>query len=323
MFFYENHKLHIIAPYIFSFSSFFFLRCDMISNDMKRKDFALERRLRELDIDLHTRFTDSVFALQHILSNYKLIFPDFTDHTELHSLNIIEFCNELIGDQLDKLNADEIYCLLLGCYFHDTGMGISHKDFDEFSKQIDFGNYFDTHGRDNLPEIIRNFHNEFSGLFVKKYANFFEFPSEEHLFAIMQISRGHRKTNLFDENEYPLSLKLKNNSNTICVKYLSALVRLADEIDVTAARNSHAIYDISKLTKEIDIIEFMKHDAVKDLLIEEKEFKMIVETDDESIYEGLKMVVAKMQKTLDYCRSVINGTSQFEITQERVTLIRQ
>lgn len=290
---------------------------------MKKTDFALERRLRELSQELHQRFTDAVFALQHILSNYKLIFPDFTDHTELHTLNIIEFCNELVGDQIDKLNADEIYCLLLGCYFHDTGMGISHKDFDEFSKKIDFGNYFDTHDKDNLPEIIRNFHNEYSGLFVKKYAEFFEFPSEEHLFAIMQISRGHRKTNLLDDNEYPLSLKLQNSGNTICVKYLSALVRLADEIDVTAARNSHAIYDISKLTHEIDIIEFMKHDAVKGLLIDEKEFTLLIETDDEKIFNGLEKVAAKMQKTLDYCRSAINGISQFKITQEKVKLIKQ
>ena len=76
---------------------------------MNKFDFALERRLKELDSDLHQRFTDTVFALQHILSNYKLIFPDFTDHTELHTLNIIEFCNQLVGDQIDKLNADEIY----------------------------------------------------------------------------------------------------------------------------------------------------------------------------------------------------------------------
>ena len=289
---------------------------------MKKTDFALERRLRELDSDLHQRFADTVFALQHILSNYKLIFLDFTDHTELHTLNIIEFCNQLVGDQIDKLNADEIYCLLLGCYFHDTGMGISHKDFEEFSKKIDFDNYFDTHDRDNLPEIIRNFHNEYSGLFIRKYAPFFEFPSEEHLFSIIQISRGHRKTDLFNDDEYPLSLKTSRNDNPICVKYLSALVRLADEIDVTAARNSHAIYDLSKLTHEIDLIEFMKHESVKDLEIHEGEFVMTVETDDEKIFNSLNIMASKMQKTLDYCRSAINANSKFNITQERVRIVK-
>lgn len=62
---------------------------------MSNFDFSLERRLKELSPELHSRFTDTVFALQQILSNYQLIFPLFTDHTELHSLNINEFCNKL------------------------------------------------------------------------------------------------------------------------------------------------------------------------------------------------------------------------------------
>lgn len=286
---------------------------------MNNTDFALEKRLRELSKDLHRSFTDAVFAMNSMLSNYKLIFPDFTDHTELHSLNVIDFCNRLIGNQLIKLNKDEIYVLLLGCYFHDTGMGISHKDFEEFSKQIDFGNYFATHDRNNAPEIIRNFHNEFSGLFIKKYARFFEFPSPEHMFSIIQISRGHRKTNLESEEEYPKALRLQNG-NTICLPYLAALVRLADEIDVTAARNSHAIYDIHKITKEVDLIEFMKHEAVKDLKISEKEFVMQVNTDDEKMLASLEKVRAKMQKTLDECRHAVNGVTPYIITQERVRI---
>lgn len=283
-------------------------------------DFALERRLSELDKDLHQRFVDTVFALQHILSNYQLIFPDFTDHTELHSLNIIEFCNELVGDQIDKLNADEIYSLLLGCYFHDTGMGISKKDFDIFSKQIDFGDYFETHDRNNYPEIVRNFHNEYSGLFIRKYAQFFDFPTESHLFAIMQISRGHRKTDLFNEEQYPNDLSIPNSDNKICVSYLSALVRLADEIDVTAARNSHMIYDLSKITKEIDLIEFMKHEAVKELQITEDEFVMRVLTDDDKMLESLNILAGKMKKTLDNCQVVVNGRTPYQITQKSVRI---
>ncbi len=284
-------------------------------------DFALEKRLKEISPELHTRFTDTVFAIQNILNNYQLIFPDFTDHTVLHTLNIIDFCNQLIGKQINKLNADEIYSILVGCYFHDTGMGITLNDFNEFSKQIDFGDYFETHDKDNYPEIIRNFHNEYSGLFIKKYQHFFEFPSKEHMFAIVQISRGHRKTDLSDEEQYPKALKLENG-NSICLVYASALVRLADEIDITASRNSHAIYDLSKIEHEIDLIEFMKHEAVKDLKIEEKEFVMVVSTDDEAIYQGLEKVAAKMQKTLDNCRSVVNGNTPFEITQERVVIKR-
>ena len=283
----------------------------------KQYDFSLERRLRELDPKLHQLFADTVFALQQILSNYQLIFPDFTDHTELHTLNVIDFCNNLIGKQIDQLNADEIYVLLLGCYFHDTGMGISHHDFEEFSKNIDFGNYFDTHERDNYPEIVRNFHHEYSGQFLKKYAKFFEFPSKEHLFAVIQISRGHRKTDLYDENEYPINLKVPNG-HTICLPYLAALVRLADEIDVTASRNSKAIYDLNKIVEEIDLIEFMKHEAVKSLEIDEDKFTMIISSDNQNILDRLNILAGKMKKTLDYCRDVVNSRTHYQITQNDV-----
>ena len=292
-----------------------------MNQDLKKYDFLLERKLKELDSDLHLRFTNTVFALQQILSNYQLIFPNFTDHTELHTLNIIEFCNALIGEQIDKLNADEIYCILLGCYFHDTGMGISKTDFLEFSKQIDFGDYFLDHDKDNYPEIVRNFHNEFSGLFIKKYARFFEFPSEAHMFAIIQIARGHRKTNLANDKEYPVALKVPNG-NTICLPYLSALVRLADEIDVTASRNSGAIYDISKILGEINLVEFLKHEAVKDLDIREKEFVMYVETDDDDLFNKLQLLAEKMKKTLNECRAVVSKETSYFITQEDIRVER-
>ena len=288
---------------------------------MDKYDFLLEGRLRELDKDLHSRFSDTVFAMERILSNYKLIFPDFTDHSELHSLNVIEFCNKLIGKQIDNLNADEIYAILMGCYFHDTGMGISERDYDEFTKQIDFKDYFDTHDRNNRPDIIRAFHNEYSGLLIKKYAAFFDFPSKEHMFAVIQISRGHRKTDLEDEKEYPKALKLPNG-NTICLPYLSALVRLADEIDVTAQRNLQSTYDINKITKEIDLVEFMKHEAIRDLEVKEKEFILKVHTDDDKLFEKIKIVASKMQKTLDYCRKAVNGVTPHIITQEKVVVER-
>ena len=47
-------------------------------SDVRDYDFSMERRLRKLNSELHKRFTDTVFALQYNLSNYKRIFPEFT-----------------------------------------------------------------------------------------------------------------------------------------------------------------------------------------------------------------------------------------------------
>lgn len=282
-------------------------------------DYAMERRLHDLSPELHDRFTESVFGLQHILSNYLLIFPTFTDHTELHSLNVIDFCNRIIGNRIENLNADEIYTLLMGCYFHDTGMGISKKDYYDFSQKIDFGDYFDTHSREQYSDVIRDFHNEFSGLFLKKYSPLFDIPSEEHLRAIIQISRGHRKTDLNDENEYPIALKVPSG-NTICFPYLSALIRLADEIDVAAGRNLSFLYDLDSLTDQKDIIEFGKHEAIKEVRVHEDKFVLVVETDDDFVLNNIKKMAGKMQKTVDECRRAVMGRTPYVITQKSIEL---
>ncbi len=285
----------------------------------ERFDFAMERRLLRLDPDLHRRFTDGVFALQYNLSNYKLIFPEYTDHTNLHSMTVIDFCNRLIGSRIERLNADELYVLLMSCYFHDTGMGITRKDYEEFSRGIDFGDYFKTHPADDLPAVIRTFHHEYSGRFIRKYAELFEIPTPEHVWAIVQISRGHRKTDLMDEREYPVAFPLPNG-NTVCLPYLSALIRLADEVDVAAARNPVLLYDIEALTDEIEIVENKKVRAVRSLLMTEDAFTLQVETQEPEILEQIRRMAVKMQQTLDYCRGAVIGRTPYTITQKRVLI---
>ena len=59
------------------------------------------------------------------------------------------------------------------------------------------------------------------------------------------------------------------DGNTVCLPYLAALIRLADEIDVAAARNPRLLYDIESLTDEVEIIENKKVRAVRELAVTE------------------------------------------------------
>lgn len=288
-------------------------------SDTSNYDFSMERRLYKLDPILHKRFTSAVFGLQHVLSNYKLLFPSFTDHTELHSLNVIDFSNQLIADQIERMNADEIFTLLMGAYLHDTGMGITEKDYIDFSEKIDFGDYFETHSRDDRSRVIRDFHNEFSAQFIRKYSALLDLPSEEHMFAVIQVSRGHRKTNMMNEEEYPTAYPLANG-HTLCLPYLAALIRLADEIDITAARNSVLLYDFQSLSSQFDQFHFSLHKAVRNLRITETEFVVEAHTDDPRYQNGIIELCGKMQDTLDHCRNAVNGRTPYRITQETVRL---
>ena len=100
------------------------------------QDYGIERRLAGLSPELHGRYRDCVVISQRMLCRYENYFPDFTDHTVLHTLDILELCNQLIGGQLEKLNAQELYVLLMGALFHDVGMGVSVPDFEQFRKAL-------------------------------------------------------------------------------------------------------------------------------------------------------------------------------------------
>ena len=288
----------------------------------KNHDFAMERRLRELNPELHRRFTNAVIALQYNLSHYKRLFPEFTDHTILHSMSVADFSNQLIGERLHRLNADELYALLMGCYLHDAGMGITRKDYLEFSEKIDFGSYFDEHSRENYPAIIRSFHHEFSGLFIRKYAPLFDFPSEAHCWAVIQIARGHRRTDLMDEREYPASFSLPDG-DAICLPYLAALIRLADEIDVTTDRNPILLYDIGALTIEEEIRWYKVTRAVRSMEISKRAFTLHVDASDPEILEAVRVNTAKMGQALDVCRSVVCQRTPYEITQNQVLICEE
>ena len=285
---------------------------------MDRHDYLIETRLRQLNPDLHLRFSESMFVLPKLLSKYTALFPEFTDHSEIHSLAIIDYCNHLLGeDTIERLNADELYVLLMSCYLHDIGMGISEKDYKEFCSQIDFGDYHEKNKGSSLQDVVRSFHNEFSGCFVRKYAALFDLPSEEHLQAIVQVTRGHRKVDLFNEHEYPEKLILQNG-NTIALPFLAAVLRLADDVNVDRDRNSSLLFDPDNYSSERQRLENMKHEAIRKVMIYPDRFELDVVVDDPIIYAEVANLAIKLQKTLDYCALVASSRSDFRITQEKV-----
>ena len=281
--------------------------------------FAMEHRLKALSPGLHRCFAGTVVALQYYLSRYKLVFPEYTDHTELHCLAVTDYCNRLIGGQISRLNADELYILLMAVYLHDSGMGITPELYREFREQIDFGDYFDVHPEKGDPDVIRDFHHEFSGLFIRKFARLFDIPSEAHLQAIVQVSRGHRRTDLADETEYPAGFPVPGG-NRVCLPYLAAVIRLADEIDVTASRNPALLFDIDSLTDQRQIMINRIVRAVRRLEITEKSFVLYADTTDPQVTEQLYQVIQKMQRTLDYCRQTVLERTPYVITQEAVRM---
>ena len=282
-------------------------------------DFLLENRLRKLNPELHQRFTDTVVSIRKILFRFRKLFPEYTDHSGLHSMTVLDFCNRLIGpEQVMELNADSIYTLLMGCYLHDIGMGISEEQYEEFRKEISFGDYFAKHPDAKKEHIIRDFHQEFSALFIEKHAGFLELPSEAHLHAVMQVVRGHRKTDLFDRNEFPPDFALPNG-RSVCLPYLAALIRLADEIDVDALRSSVLLFDVDSFESEEEVMYYYRTRACERMEITRDTIIMHVRTEDPAVKEALEKLKDKIQETLELCTRVVE-TTPYILTQHRVEM---
>lgn len=276
-------------------------------------DFQLEKKLADNAPDLSKRIKDTAFVMTQALDKYTTYFPDYTDHSVLHSLQVIDFANRLVGEQIDMLNVDEIYILLMSCYLHDTGMGISDADYKALRDKVLSKEYILAHPKEDIKNAIRDFHHEFSGQFIRKYASLFDIPSEEYVYAIIQVSRGHRKTNLLDEKEYPVDYKLPNG-NTVCLPYLAAIIRLADELDIAEDRNI-LFEDINN-----DIPSFQKHHAVKHLEMFEDRFELTVCLD--GLNESVKNMVLeeniKLRQMVKDLRSIVEKRTDFRISQKDV-----
>lgn len=279
-------------------------------------DFLLERLLREREPLLHKRVKDSVFVLEHMLNAFLVRFPNFTDHSVLHSLDVLRFCNEIIGEErAQKLSAGEIYVIIMAAYLHDIGMGIGEKEYKEFSADEAFAEYFRLHENPDSATVVRTFHNEFSGMFIRKYAGLFDIPSEDLTFAVIQTSRGHRKTDLYDEKEFP---DLETEYGTVRTSYTAAIIRLADEIDVASERNPELLFDSSTYTDEGASLAFGSHESIRRVEVTEDAIILHTRPISEEFVHVVDELAEKIQGTLDYCRDVTEKRSDIGITQKDV-----
>ena len=74
---------------------------------------------------LYENYRDNCTVVQRMLEKYKKIYPNISDYSIMHFIDIAEFC-DLIMDRkkLEGLNEDECYCLLDR---KSTRLNSSHK----------------------------------------------------------------------------------------------------------------------------------------------------------------------------------------------------
>jgi anti-anti-sigma factor len=196
-----------------------------------------------------------------------------------------------------------LYVLLMAALLHDVGMGYSPEELEK-RKPPGYEAYIEAHPAESARDYIRMNHHDLGAIFVLDNWTDCLIPDEAFAAAIAEVGRGHRKTDLMDRKLYPVDLKL--GGGTVNMAYLAAVIRLADELDVSAARNLMLQYAGFVPENQISAMEFQKHRLLSSDFSGEK---VVIkgETNSTQVYQELTVMCGKVQDTLDYCQSVVSA----------------
>ena len=289
---------------------------------MPNYDFSLETRLNQLNSELAHRHNGCMSLFEQMLKKFLAVFPTFTDHTLLHTLNVTNITNQLLREDVKKLRAGEIYIYLMATALHDIGMGVSDKDIESFIDVSGLREYVESHTEMSRPTLIRKFHNEFSAAFVKKYWQILEIPNERYANAIAEVGRGHRKTDLMDKALYPADYDL-GDGNKANLAVLAAVIRIADELDIASDRNPDLLYYTERMEgmSEKDVFEFSKHEAIRSVDFFDDFILISADTDDKGIEDGVTECARTVKETMNYCASVMENRGELRIACRQIKLM--
>lgn len=189
----------------------------------------------------------------------------YTLHGIDHSNSVIAILEKLVDglNPEDRLNETEIFCLLSAALSHDVGMLLKYPDDEERAAQkskLKKRPY-------SVQDLIRDEHHIRSGQYILEHAEGLKLDSRE-ADCVKLIVEGHRQINLEsdDYEDRPIGLE------PVRVRLLSALLRLADELDLLPERAPGTLLDILENDMpDYSRIHWLKHYYTSGLLIKTSE----------------------------------------------------
>ena len=270
----------------------------------------MSKLLDELKIkkpELASKIENKDSGIQLILNKIVSRFPDYTDHSLRHSTTVMEYCEYLIEDITD-LSDNELYILLHACILHDVGMAVTDAQLGEYCKKENI-KYSDSMGAEEKREIIREHHHVFSALFINEEWLALGIPTERHAKAIALVAQGHRKVEFEKDKSYSQLFPLKSGSEKVRIAYLSAILRMADEFDITSERTPELYCKHFTPNNKISQDEFKKHLSTNHVFFEiPGKYGVTIEftCTDMNLYNVLKSMVEKIRTKLNYCQKTLD-----------------
>ena len=220
---------------------------------------------------LYENYRDNCTVVQRMLEKYKKIYPNISDYSIMHFIDIAEFC-DLIMDRkkLEGLNEDECYCLLLAALFAHTGFGLNQEIMNRYINRL--GIQKQTQSLTFL-QIMSKYHVLFSACLIEEYGDIFEFPSEIHKHAIISmlyfIGGNSDDINQLEE------VLLSDNQNSVRLKDLAAVLAVGNQLAELKNTNLDLNYeDFDKYNSE-EIVGFVERNVVRSIAV--KYGKLVIE----------------------------------------------
>lgn len=239
-----------------------------------------------------------------VLNQYLTNFPEFTDHSFSHSKRVLNFASYLLEGNIEKLNDDEIYILVMACYLHDIGMSPSKIIQAEIRKSDEFKSLKKSQNM-NLNDYVRSIHHSLSYDYVteQKHWKSLLIPNERYATAIALVSKGHRKEDLMDYSEYAPKYTVKSGLDFVCIPFLAVVLRMADELDITNDRVPDLLFDEYLPENKISKKEWEKHR--NNYCVNFDENKIIITANcSKDSYEAVSRHVKKIKESLEYVNKV-------------------
>ena len=237
--------------------------------------------LKEKNPNLYVRLEEIKKIAQKILTYTASGFPYYTPHDINHSENVEENLNWLIPDEIKlTLNPQEIFFLIVAAWMHDWGMVCKPSE---------------------KPEEVRKTHH------VRTEQNFetmyekLKLEKPEAL-IIGRISRGHRvedvRGSLFEKS-------IIGHDIHIDIRFLTAVLRIADECDITYNRVPELIY-FNLNPQGISEEHFKRHLQIQGIGKEsDHKIKFYGIANDPKGSETLRQLRDKIQKEVDHVKGIL------------------
>ena len=268
----------------------------------------LELRLQLLDQNLFLKFQETKKEVELLLQKYSTNFTEYTDHSSAHTLEVFAIAADLLTkEEIENLNADEVYILSMSCLLHDIGMCIPEEKIKEIEGSEEFINYKKAHPNITKENYIRDIHHLLSEKFILHEWESLKIPSEKYAIGIGRVSAGHRKVDIGDFDIYEPRFFAKSGKQFACLPYLASILRIADELDITNSRTPRLLTKYYMPNNEVSIREWKKHIATSQRNYLDGTVIFEVKCNDQNIFAALQEQFEKIQNVLNLCQKVIRS----------------